>query len=131
MKPITAWMTCTAQMISSPIWAKLHLTLHLLVHSGSSPILRFVVDRWKPSSVPTGKLHHRPHDGQQRLLPERRRDAKGRIEIEHAGRRDRLRLGILQQALRAVPATDSGHAHPAHRRAEAAPGERVTLIDVH
>jgi hypothetical protein len=37
MKPITACATCKTQMISSAIWAKLHLTLHLLVHGGIAP----------------------------------------------------------------------------------------------
>src|ERR1700752_3267263 len=36
-------------MISRPIWAKLHLTLHLLVRGGMGRILRLVVDGRKRS----------------------------------------------------------------------------------
>ena len=57
--------------------------------------------------------------------------AEHRREPDQPLGRDRLRLGVAQDALGALAAAHAGLAHAAHRRVDAGEGRAERLVDVH
>src|SRR6476620_7081023 len=83
--------------------------------------------RWR--SWQADRLHGAQGPGEHPGVGLVRHPAEGGDRHEVLGG-DVLALGVLQQALTAVPAPQPGRLHAAHRGGDAAPGRGVALVDV-